>query len=94
MTQIKDKFVLGIAELGILRILKGSMSRDRIQRSVLKLELAKSSGTVTDAIESLIKKRLVERTAKGKSLKSVDDFVTLTRAGKTMRRALSIGKLI
>jgi hypothetical protein len=94
MRPIRDKLVLGVAELGVLRILDGRMTRDRVERTVLKHELSKSSATVADAIESLIRKKLV-RSLSGKRLaKSIDDFVGLTYAGKALRKALMIGKFM
>ena len=91
---IRERFVLGVAELGVLRILDGRMSRDVIEGSVLRRGLSKSSGTVTDAVESLIEKRLVERGINKRPAKSADDFVCLTLKGKAMRKALMRGKFI
>ena len=86
--------MLGVAELGVLRILGVRMSRDAVERTVLKKGLSKSSGTVTDAVESLIQKKLVKRASKKKPTKSADDFVWLTLAGKAMRKAMITGKFI
>lgn len=70
------------------------MNRDKLERVILARGWSKSSGTVADAVESLIKKRLIERGSRTKPAKALEDVIRLTRSGKAMRRALVIGKFI